>query len=169
MFTFIIQWNCLSPTQYFVIRSIICSFSPAYLALQKMHLQPEDAVSLKRNNIHRKMINGLVAILVAHHLPTLTIALHINLQVISVCLSIGLYFMLCSIYLLPEENIDEVDLTSLINYLSTPCLLLGSFNRHHKYEVVMIIFVARPLKKCYVTTISAFLIQKLTLSCTYCN
>ena len=73
---------------------------------------------------------GGVSVLVRDGIPSCECTLNIALQAKAVTISTSKTITVCSLYLLPRDNLNIVLLTRLIDQLPTPFAICGDFNGH---------------------------------------
>ena len=73
---------------------------------------------------------GGVALVVKKPYPQRAVELKTDLQAVAVRVTINNPVTLCSLYLPPRESVTYKQLTSLVEQLPTPYILLGDFNAH---------------------------------------
>ena len=135
----IIQWNCRGFRANFnEINLLINTFEPVAVCLQELLLSDSyvfsnrsyDLVSSlpQKNNNNRP--HGGAGILVRKTIPHSVIPLNTSLQAVACRVSTPQANTVCSIYLPPSSSWTHADLTSLVQQLPSPILLLGDFNAH---------------------------------------
>ena len=75
--------------------------------------------------------HGGASIYVRHDVPHSMYTLNSQLQVVAVTLFLQRHYTVCSIYLPPNEDLPDNDLTTLLQEIPRPFLLLGDFNGRH--------------------------------------
>ena len=98
------------------------SFSYCYTNSRRLYSIPYDPV---------RGHNGGSAIYERHDVPHTHYELHTPLQAVAIQLFLQRGYIICSIYLPPNEILPEIDITNLLNNLPKPFLLLGDFNGRH--------------------------------------
>ena len=133
-----ISWNCRGiKNKRDEIRDLISDHRPICFALQETHLVKHDKITIRGYNNYRKdfhsseRASGGVALLISNDFPHNPVPLNTNIQAIAVQIHIRQVITVCSIYLPPNDTLQQRDLNSLINQLPTPFLLLGDFNAHN--------------------------------------
>ena len=96
---------------------------PQCLALRQNHI-------LTHTHIGGEQNRG-VAVLIHATLQYNRVPLHTILEAAAVTINLTKRYIICSVYLSPNANIDMEELKSLIRQLSWPFLLLGDFNAKH--------------------------------------
>ena len=130
----LIQWNCRGLKANFnEILLLLSTFSPSVICLQ----ETSDNISLK----HYTMFNcisknidkaaGGSSIVVNDKVPHSPVKLDTPLQAVAVRVTLHKTITICSLYLPPNDSIDNVTLNKLINQLPEPFILLGDFNAHN--------------------------------------
>ena len=76
--------------------------------------------------------SGGVCILVRNDIPHSEVQIQTPLQAIAIQITLKKKMSICSIYLPPNNEIDEQEIDNLITQLPSPHLLLGDFNAHSK-------------------------------------
>ena len=116
---------------------LISLFNPAIICLQETFLQ--DNNNFKTPNyeqyhyIHNAGLraNGGTSILVRNDIPQSNFPIKTNLQAIATHVTLHKTITICSIYLPPNEPINENELENLTKQLTKPFILLGDFNSHN--------------------------------------
>ncbi|KFM64962.1 putative RNA-directed DNA polymerase from transposon X-element, partial [Stegodyphus mimosarum] len=118
------------------IKDIINAHHPVSFALQETNLKPEQPAKLRRfsfvrkDNIASERASGGVGLLTSLDYPSNTLSLTTSLQVVAVQINFNVVFSVVSVYLPPNEHIDQERLNELVKQLPEPLLLIGDFNGH---------------------------------------
>ena len=118
------------------VRDIITEHQPIRFALKETHLRKNEQVTIRsystfRNDFHSsERATGGVALLISNDFPQNPIPLNTNIQVIAIQIHIHQLITVCSIYLPPNDILQQSDLNNFVMQLSSPFLLLGDFNAH---------------------------------------
>ena len=133
-----LSWNCRGfKNKRDEIRDIISDHPPICFAFQETFLWKEDKVTIRGYNSFRKDIDhtgratGGVVLLVSNDFPHNPIPLNTNIQAVAIRIHIRQLITVCTIYLPPNDNIQQHDLNNLISQLPTPFIILGDFNAHN--------------------------------------
>ena len=133
----IIQWNCrgIRP-RYEELLLLLTLLRPSVFWLQETYLKPEDTLTFKGfntyNYIHLDCLSasGGCSIFV-HSCPQREIKLKTDLQAVAVSVTLEKEITLCSIYIPPSFALRPINLSSLLQQLPSPFILLGDFNGHN--------------------------------------
>lgn len=134
----IIQWN---PNGFYdKLREfdvLLYEFNPSIICVQETHFRPGQNTKYKNFEFFSKNVvdnsrraHGGVSILARESVRATSVPLNTNLQAVAVKLSSPVSFTLCNIYI-PENRIEERELSDLLNQLPEPFLILGDFNAHN--------------------------------------
>ena len=133
----IIQWNCrgirANRADLFTMTS---ELDPVALCLQELKVRKnKDIPRFKKYKSYSKIpdpdhASGGVALVIKKSYPQRWIDLNTNLQAVAVRVTINKPVTLCSLYLPPDERPTYQELTSLVEQLPAPYILLGDFNAH---------------------------------------
>ncbi|GBN14110.1 hypothetical protein AVEN_53002-1 [Araneus ventricosus] len=132
-----VSWNCRDlKNKLSDLKDIINIYQPACIALQETHLKETDRIQIKhysiRNTYHNSdRASGGVALLISEDIPSTTLHLNTNLQARAVRIHIQSLITVCSLYLPPNQRINQTKLNNLISQLPNPFLLLGDLNGHN--------------------------------------
>ena len=135
----ILQWNIRGyRANLEELKSIIAEKQVAVACLQEIKTRDGDNLSLKGFDCYKKChaaangsATGGVAVLVKRGTPHQEVNLRTPLQAVAVTISLHTTITICTIYLPPGRNTDELsDLDNLVSQLPAPYLLLGDFNAH---------------------------------------
>ena len=112
-----LSWNCYGfKNKRDEIRDIISDYQPTCFAFQETFLRNEDKVIVRDYNSFKKDFNhtgratGGVALLVSNDFPHSPIPLNTNLQAITIRVHIHQLITVCTIYLPPNDNLQQHDL-----------------------------------------------------------
>ncbi|GBN59803.1 putative RNA-directed DNA polymerase from transposon X-element [Araneus ventricosus] len=116
------------------LRDLINKYRPACIALQETYLKT-DKNSIRHYKIFSKhhidhRASGGVAILAASDIPSIPLTLNTELQAVAIRLHMHSLVTVCSLYLPPNERINQSDLNNLILQLPPPFVILGDLNGH---------------------------------------
>ena len=75
--------------------------------------------------------HGGASIYVRHDVPHTQYMIQSPLQIVAVRLFLQRHYTVCSIYLPPNDYIQDIEITTLLRQLPRPFLLLGDFNGRH--------------------------------------
>lgn len=136
--TRILQWNMNGfRTQFEMLKVLINEESPTVIALQETHLKPNQHLSLKDYNSFIKNRNtdqrasGGVALLTKHNIKATQIHINTNLEAVAIKIEQKQEINLCTLYLPPNEALDSEELSSLLQQIPLPRIILGDFNCHN--------------------------------------
>ena len=134
----IIQWNCRSVKPRFEELLLLLSLlRPSVFCLQETFLKPNDTFTFKGfnvyNHIHSDCLraSGGSSLLVHSSLPQRQIKLKTDLQAVAVSITLDKEITFCSIYIPPSYFLRSEQLTSLLQQLPSPYMLVGDFNGHN--------------------------------------
>ena len=137
-FSALLQWNCQGlRAKYEELKLIMNHFSPLCVSLQETMLGDNRTPCPKEYTDYSLAYNpdqghhGGSSIFVRRDVPHQQFPLQSQLQVVAVQLFLQRQYTICSIYLPPNEALNDRDLTSLLHQLPPPFLLLGDFNGRH--------------------------------------
>ena len=133
----IMQWKCRGLRAYFTDFRLLCDkYNPICCCLNETMLTNDDFVIHGFNCIHLTSrdigdrASGGVSVLVRDGIPYSECQLNTTLQEKAVALSTSETITICSLYLLPSENLNIVLLPRLIYQLPIPFVICGDFNGH---------------------------------------
>ena len=134
----ILQWNCRGLKANFnELLLLLTSLCPAIVCLQETFLKTEDKINLKGytmyDYIHQAgdRASGGSSIIINNSIPQIQIPLNTNLQAIAVKTTLHVTIHICSIYLPPNDQINEAELENLLQQLPKPFIIMGDFNSHN--------------------------------------
>ena len=134
----IIPWNCRGVKPRFEeLLLLLTLLRPSVFCLQETYLKPDDNFTFKGfnvyNHIHSDCLraSGGSSLLVHASLPQHQIKLKTDLQAEAVSVSFEKEITLCSIYIPPSYSLKSEQLTSLLQQLPSPYMLVGDFNGHN--------------------------------------
>ena len=134
----IIQWNCRGVKPRFEELLLLLSLlRPSVFCLQETFLKPNDTFTFKGfnvyNHIHSDCLraSGGSSLLVHSSLPQRQINLKTHLQAVAVSITLDKEITFCSIYIPPSYSLRSEQLTSLLQQLPSPYMLVGDFNGHN--------------------------------------
>ena len=134
----IIQWNCRGVKPRFEELLLLLSLlRPSVFCLQETFLKPDDTFTFKGfnayNHIHSDCLraSGGSSLLVHSSLPQRQIKLKTDLQAVAVSITLDKEITFCSIYIPPSYSLRSEQLTSLLQQLPSPYMLVGDFNGHN--------------------------------------
>ena len=130
----IIQWNMRGYYhQLQDLQLLVKEYNPISICLQETKLKNHHKVNLKGYTLDSKL-NGErnnTAILIRKDIPFHSLNILHNLRCTAVRIHIDRWYTLCSLYLPPNEPLNEVELDNLFQTLPGPYLILGDFNGRH--------------------------------------
>ena len=135
----IIQWNCRGFRANFDEIGVLSSTQKANIfCLQETYLKPSDSLQLRNYHmynayghiVHERAFGGS-SILVKKGIIHSPVHLITDLQAVAVRVTLHRTFTICSLYIPPNRNVTNNELTDLFYQLPTPCLILGDFNGHN--------------------------------------
>ena len=134
----IIQRNCRGVKPRFEELLLLLSLlRPSVFCLQETFLKPNDTFTFKGfnvyNHIHSDCLraSGGSSLLVHSSLPQRQIKLKTDLQAVAVSITLDKEITFCSIYIPPSYSLRSEQLTSLLQQLPSPYMLVGDFNGHN--------------------------------------
>ena len=134
----IIQWNCRGVKPRFEELLLLLSLlRPSVFCLQETFLKPNDTFTLKcfnvNNHIHLDCLraSGGSSLLVHSTLPQRQIKLKTDVQAVAVSVTLEKEITFCSVYIPPSYLLKSEQLTSLLQQLPSPYMLVGDFNGHN--------------------------------------
>ena len=134
----IIQWNCRGVKPRFEELLLLLSLlRPSVFCLQETFLKPNDTFTLKGFNIYNHIhldclrASGGSSLLVHSTLPQRQIKLKTDLQAVAVSVTLEKEITFCSVYIPPSYILKSEQLTSLLQQLPSPYMLVGDFNGHN--------------------------------------
>ncbi|GBL94604.1 hypothetical protein AVEN_235678-1 [Araneus ventricosus] len=129
-----VSWNCRGiKYKNSDLKDIINNYKPVCMALQETHLKNDENIKIKYYNALSKnndRASGGVSLLVANNSPSIPINLNTRLQAIAARIQMHSFITVCSLYLPPNQSVDQTQLNNLISQLPVPFLLLGDLNGH---------------------------------------
>ena len=114
---------------------LITDLNPAVICLQETFLKHNNKINIREyqqfNYIKDTGLqaSGGTSILVRNDIPQSQIHLKTDLQTIAVKATLQTYYI-CSVYIPPNEEINENKLQKIIKQLPAPFIILGDFNCH---------------------------------------
>ncbi|GBM64275.1 hypothetical protein AVEN_271016-1 [Araneus ventricosus] len=132
----LVSWNCRGlKTKISDLKDIINTYRPACIALQETHFKTTDNIRVKHYSVLNKnydndRASGGVALLIAKDIPSAPLQLNTSLQAIAARIHTISLITICSLYLPPNQQINQIDLNELVYQLPDPFILLGDFNGH---------------------------------------
>ena len=132
----ILQWNLDGYYLKFEELRQLLSISNASVAfLQECKLGAQSQNAPQLFSLYSKLgpnaAQGGVAMLVHNTRSQYPVTLQTNLQAVAVQVQLNKKYTVCSVYLTPNENVNDNELINLINQLEAPFLILGDFNARH--------------------------------------
>ena len=134
----IIQWNCRGVKPRFEELLLLLSLlRPSVFCLQETFLKPNDMFTLKGFNVYNHIhldclrASGGSSLLVHSTLPQRQIKLKTDLQAVAVSVTLEKEITFCSVYIPPSYLLKSEQLTSLLQQLPSPYMLVGDFNGHN--------------------------------------
>ena len=130
---YIIQWNCRGlRSNREDIELLISKYSPAAICLQEILLTPHETFqhysAYYKSGIHG---HGGVCILVKKSFIHSQVQFQADLQAVAVCITINdKTYTVASVYVPPNETLNELVFDRMINSFSSRYLILGDFNGH---------------------------------------
>lgn len=110
------------------MKALTEAYNPTCIALQELILGQRQSYNFRGFRSLRSPGRGGSGLLINEKIPYTEVNLTTTLQAVAATLFIGKQYTVCSIYLPPNLNIHEEELTDLISQLPEPFLLLGDFN-----------------------------------------
>ena len=134
----IIQWNCrgIRP-KYEELLLLLTLLRPSVFCLQETFMKPEETFTLKGFNVYNYIhtdclrASGGSSLLVHSSVPQRQIKLKTDLQAVAVSITLNKEITFCSIYIPPSYSLRSEQLTSLLQQLPSPYMLVGDFNGHN--------------------------------------
>lgn len=136
----IISWNCRGiKNKKENLQVLINDIKPVCLCLQETKLGEFQEFRVQNFTfVHKhKVLNpnenlhGGVGLLIRKDIPFLPVELRTTLQATAVQINLRKKITLCSIYLPPDQNFEEVDIENILNQLPRPFIITGDFNCHN--------------------------------------
>ena len=134
----VIQWNCRGVKPRFEELLLLLSLlRPSVFCLQETFLKPNDTFTLKSFNVYNHIhldclrASGGSSLLVHSTLPQRQIKLKTDLQAVAVSVTLEKEITFCSVYIPPSYLLRSEQLTSLLQQLPSPYMLVGDFNGHN--------------------------------------
>ena len=134
----IIQWNCRGIRSKFEeLFLLLTLFRPSVFCLQETFLKPEEKFTFKGFNVYNYIhtdclrASGGSSLLVNSSLPQREIKLQTDLQAVAVSVTLEKEINFCSVYIPPSYPLRSEQLTSLLQQLPSPYMLVGDFNGHN--------------------------------------
>ena len=131
--------KCVTEKSPSKTRPLMTQQQPAIVCLQETFLKTDDDITIKthqsynfinnNNNGHRA--SGGVSILIRNCIPQSKTHLNTQLQAIAVKVTLHRTINICSIYIPPQDAINESEINNILQQLPTPFILLGDFNSHN--------------------------------------
>lgn len=117
------------------LQLLTAQYEPDFICLQETHLKPNNITNHKIYNIYRKdrqrNTYGGVAILVHKRNHSEQINLNTNLEAIAIRIKYPEECTLCSVYIAPNEDLQQEQINDLIKSLPQPYILTGDLNAHN--------------------------------------
>ena len=134
----IIQWNCrgLKPN-FNELLILIMSLCPAVVCLQETFLKSDDNINMRDFTLYNfikttgERASGGASIIINNKIPQSEIHLNTTLQAVAISATLHRTITICSIYLPPNEPINNNEIENLIQQLPKPFILMGDFNSHN--------------------------------------
>ena len=132
----ILQWNCNGYYAKFEeLRQLLSKENASIACLQETRFGAQEQKAPRGFSIYSKQgpnpAHHGAAIIVHNSIPQYPITLQSNLQAVAVQLQHKRKYTICSLYLPPNENIQDNDIIQLFDELPEPFLVLGDFNARH--------------------------------------
>ena len=134
----ICHWNCRGYRKNFDdFKTFLSDINPSCVCLQETKLTPETQVPQigyayhRRDKISDGRAHGGVAILVRVDIPCARLDLNTSLQAVAVKVKLDKSITICSLYLPPQEPIDQTELDNLFTQLTGNVLVLVDYNAHN--------------------------------------
>ena len=135
----IIQWNLRGmKANYNELLLLIMGICPAVVCLQETFLKETDNININNFtsynyiNTNNERASGGTSVIVNNRVPQSEIDLNTKLQAIAVSVTLHRTITICSIYIPPNDNINETELDNLLQQLPKPYILMGDFNSHNE-------------------------------------
>ena len=118
------------------VKTLINTHQPVCFALQETLLKYDSNFNVNRYTSVRKDLisenrpHGGVAILISQNYPFHTLTLNTELQAVAVQVQTRKLVTVCSLYIPPNQSIDQKILDDLIEQLPEPYIILGDLNGH---------------------------------------
>lgn len=136
--SFILQWNL---NGYFThlekLKILITGCNPKVICLQETHFKNDSFHTLKgyntfyKNRTYRGKASGGVATLISEDIPSKNITVISAIEAVAITIMHPVVINICNIYLPNDQEINEQQLSQLINQIPTPRILIGDFNAHN--------------------------------------
>ena len=134
----VMQWNCQGIREKKdEILDLVNHHKPSIIGFQETKLWSYCKVSIPNFNVVRRdghlnrTPHGGVAIYIHSDIPFIEVPLNANIQAIAIQANIGQMITFCNLYLPGSRDINADTLTSLLNQLPKPYVILGDFNSHN--------------------------------------
>lgn len=134
----ILQWNINGyNTHKERLQMLINNTNPDIICLQETNLKETYAANIKNysplftNRTHSRHASGGVATYIKNNISCKEISLNTDLEVVATSvLTLSMEICICNIYIPNSYDLSISELSSLINKLPKPFILLGDFNSH---------------------------------------
>lgn len=133
----IIQWNCAGFSSHFnEFKLLTSNISPLAVCLQETKFKSDFIPHFKnydvyfKNNVSTTIAHGGVAIFVNNNFESEPFNINSNLQVIAVKISFPFKFVICNIYLPPNDHISYTEINNIVAQINMPFIFVGDFNAH---------------------------------------
>ena len=129
---YIIQWNSRGlRSNREAIELLISKYSPAAIYLQETLLTPHQTQTFKHYSAYYKSCihgHGGVCIIVKYKFIHSQVQFQVDLQAVAVCITINnKTYMVASVYVPPNETLNELAFDRMINSFSSRYWILGDF------------------------------------------
>ena len=107
-------------------------------ASQETHLKNNTSINMKNYysyNYIKQYTNrpcGRSSIIINNNIPHSEITLNTNMQAVAISATLLKTITVCSVYILPNEELKELKLNNFIEQLPRPFVIMGDFNSHNE-------------------------------------
>lgn len=135
----LIQWNCRGYYQHIErIQQIIAEIQPNILCIQETNFRPNHIPNLRLyesyNNNRNPIIraSGGVSTFISKKLHSEHLSINTTLEAVAVNVWCPSKITICNIYIPPDHDLHKNEITSILNQLPQPYIIVGDFNAHSK-------------------------------------
>ena len=133
----IIHWNIRGArVNYCELLQFITKYCPAIICLEETHLKNDTSINMKNyySYIYIKPYTDRPcdgsSIIIKNNIPHSEITLNTNMLVVAISATLHKRITICSVYILPNEEPNELEPNNLIERLPRPFVIMGDFNSH---------------------------------------
>lgn len=133
----IVQWNCNGFHAHKAeVDLLVNKLNPFMICIQESRCKPTHIPKYNgyncfyKNHLNFNNASGGVLICIKKNIQSKEVDLNTNLQAVAVEMQYPKKFVVCNLYIPPNQHLNSIELDQLILQLPKPFLLLGDMNAH---------------------------------------